>query len=511
MLLLALALTVPAVAQSVVTSAAPTQVSVTIYRDPERDADGGMDLHDLHGFALITETREVELPAGEVTIRFEGVASGIQPETAIVLGAAIKEKNRNRQLLSQRGLLDSFTGQRVILRRTDRATGRVVEEPATIRSAPDRLIVQTAAGFEALNCTGLNQTLLFAGVPRDLTAKPTLSVTAADQAAGRQTITLSYLAGNFDWQANYVAELSPDATTMDLFAWLTMASGDQTSFIDANAFAVAGRPARAARDDDADESDAAPYAADHIGISYQCWPAGKTTDFSQPPAPMAAPAPMMMKMDMARGMELQEVVVAAAHRAVQEELGDLKLYRIPFATTVAAQSQKQVAFLARSNVKGRMIYRNRFLQGGNDEVHMLFRSQNRKTSGLGEALPAGGVAVFQTRSIRRGLVGESAITDKAVGEKVEFELATASNVMIAVESRDVAGGSGWQDSVLTVSNANPFAVNYEAEFSNDDAVRYGWFRSRTVREQGKSVWRVVVPANSVRKLEFRASANRPTR
>ena len=43
-------------------------------------------------------------------------------------------------------------------------------------------------------------------------------------------------------------------------------------------------------------------------------------------------------------------VTASRMSASQEELGDLKLYRIPEPVTVAAHSQKQVAFLERAGV-----------------------------------------------------------------------------------------------------------------------------------------------------------------
>ena len=49
--------------------------------------------------------------------------------------------------------------------------------------------------------------------------------------------------------------------------------------------------------------------------------------------------------------------------AQQEELGDLKLYRIPEPVTVAARSQKQVALLHRAGVQVRTVYRMRFFAG----------------------------------------------------------------------------------------------------------------------------------------------------
>ena len=101
LLLLVSALAAPAGAQTIVTSAAPDGVAVTVYRDPNRSAVEALELEWLNGFALISETRQVTLPAGESELRFEGVAGGILPQSAIVTGLpeGIVERNRDAYLL----------------------------------------------------------------------------------------------------------------------------------------------------------------------------------------------------------------------------------------------------------------------------------------------------------------------------------------------------------------------------------------------------------------------------
>lgn len=501
-----LACCAPVCAQTVVTSASPESVSVTVYRDPDRGADTALDLRDLTGFALITETRTLDLPPGAVTIRFEGVASGIEPATSIVVGAPLQEKNRDRQLLSQRGLLDAFTGQAVTIRRTNRASGEAVEEAGTIRSGPDGLILQTRAGFEAVHCTGLHEALLFPHVPANLAATPTLSVTTRNQPGGRTTITLSYIARQFDWQANYVGELSADARRLDLLGWMTMASADETSFSAAKLYAVAGKPATV-EDDDDELGDAGALGAS--GVDFQCWPAGDTSS-GVPPAERAAAgaaAPIAMRMAPVRdsGDVLEAVIVTGMKRAVREDLGDLKLYRVPFDVTVAARSQKQIAFLSKPAVAGEMVYRSRIgseSPTGEDGVQLLYRVRNLASAGLGEALPAGQVALFQTIGGRRSLVGQATLDDKAVGEDVELELERASNVSVEVAANGREGDS-WEGATLTVRNANPWPIRYEAEFQSDDDVRFEGFDARVSERRGRRVWRVTVPAHGWRTLDFR--------
>ncbi len=147
-LLLSMLAISPAAAQPVATSLAPDKVSVSVFRDPDRDEGGEISPNWLEGFALISETRTVDLPAGEATVRFEGVAEGMIAVSAIVTGlpGGVVQKNRDAALLSPASLLDGSLGNRVHIRRTDGATGKVTEEEAIIRSGPaGAVVLQTSA------------------------------------------------------------------------------------------------------------------------------------------------------------------------------------------------------------------------------------------------------------------------------------------------------------------------------------------------------------------------------
>ena len=156
----------PALGQEVVTSAAPDTIAVSIYRAPGRASDTAMNLGWLEGYALVTEKRTVDIPQGRATIRFEGVAAGLFPESAIVTGlpSGVREKNLDADLLSPRSLYARMFGRPVILRRTVAGTGAVREERAIIRSGADgAAIVQTATGFEVANCGGLRDEIVYLG------------------------------------------------------------------------------------------------------------------------------------------------------------------------------------------------------------------------------------------------------------------------------------------------------------------------------------------------------------
>jgi hypothetical protein len=521
----------------IVVSPSADATDITFYRgirgaeeainfDPDDD-------EPLKGYVMITETRTVDLPAGEAIVRFEGVASGIIPQSAILLNQAdLKEKNFDSRLLSQRGLLDAFTGQSITIRRTDSKTGKVTLEAGTIRSNPDSLVIQTKQGFEAVNCDGTMNTVLFPGKPVDLTAKPTLSLTTrGDQKGGRVTLVLGYLAGNFDWQANYVGTFSADGKEMRLFGWMTLASRDKTSFASAAVSAVAGMLARAQKtyeEEEAEEEEREkdPYAEDNIEPSYSCWPAARTSpsgarrQLFTPGSIATVEAPIAVRMNDygysggggggCGGDEdenCDQIIVTGSRRIERADLGDLKLYTIPFKTSVPSQSFKQVRFLPEKRVKGEILYRTKYRDEDVEDVELMFRFANKKSNGAGNPLPTGQVSLFQMTTRGRHLVGETFIQDKARDEEVDFKIAEPDNASfdIDVESDEIESGDNWSKQELTVENENDHPVVFEAELSDSDDYRLSRFSDTVKRKNGKYVWRVTVPANSALKLNFRST------
>jgi hypothetical protein len=477
----------PLYAQTVTTSPIPDTVSVSIYRAPDRGRDEAMQLNWLRGFALVTETRRVSISAGDGVIRFEGVAGGILPESAIVTGLpdGVIEKNQDANLLSPASLLGASTGRRVMIKRTVRATGKVSETEAIIRSGPGgQVVLQTADGIEALRCSGVPETVVYDALPGGLSAKPTLSVRTRSARAVMTTVTLSYLADNFDWQANYVATIGADGKSLDLFGWVTLASADETSFPQAQAMVIAGRVNR-----DGNRS-AERYQTASISLS--CWPQGTTSDVYDVPPPPPAPEPMMEMADSIVVTASAAPMLMRAKGAMtvrQEELGDLKLYRVPEPVTVAAKAQKQVALLDKTNVPVKLVWQTRVSGGNAQPVGILMHAKNRVADGLGLPLPAGKVAVYQGGL----LIGEGGVDDKAVGEDVEISVARSPSV-IATAVQQVEGRV-----TLTVTNANPYPVAFEATLEGNDLSA---FSSKTRRKDGQWLWETVVPANGNMALSY---------
>lgn len=490
---------------AVVTSAAPDAVAVTIYRAPNREAGAAMDLDWLEGYALVTETRTVDVPAGEATIRFEGVAGGMLPETALVTGLpqGVREKNLDADLLSARSLFDRMWGRPVILRRHKGRDGKgtFTQERAVIRSAPDgAAVVQTKDGFEVADCgLGLSDALVYPELPPGLSARPTLSVRTVSDRPGRAVVKLSYLAWGFDWQTNYTIRFDPQTGKADMLAWVTLASSDPTSFVDATAAVVGGE---VNREDERGYDD--PQDGDLVLHCY--------LRSLQPPPPPPAPPPPLPAMVMMAPPPLADIVVTARKRqesvmgvatVMQEEgLGDLKLYRMPVATTIASHAQKQVAMHDLHGVKWTVLH-TASLHDTQDSTAtgLLLRTKNSKENGLGFALPGGPVALFEPHGGDMLLAGQGGLGNYAIGQDVEVKLGDSPQV--TVESSELGSGKGWADYEAVVGNANPWPVRFEGTFDLWDGETIEKTSRKLGRRFGRPLWEATIPAHGEIRLRYR--------
>jgi len=499
-LLLALMLSgAPPLCAGTVTSPKPDAVSVTVYRNPDRNG-GDIALDDLRGFALITETRTITLPAGETVVRFEGVADGILPASAVAIGlpGGVVEKNRDANLLSPAGLINASIGKAVTLVRTDRATGKARVVDAVLRSGPDGgVLFETAQGVEALRCSALPERLVFSAVPEGLSATPTLSVVTRTPQAVTARITLAYLARGFDWSAHYVATVRPDGQTLDLVGWVTLANGNGISFPLAQTQVVAGR---LNREDEGDDDEPEPF--DGAAVA-GCWPWDTTSTYpawemsKAMPAPMSRILPAPYAMAMARDGE----IIVTAKRASAEALGDLKLYRIPERTTVAASGQKQVLLMAAESVPFNRIHALSLTPDdtGDHETSLRLRMKNRKESQLGIALPSGMVHVFEDALGRSMLAGDAAMRDSAVNEEVELRLQESPGLRATV-AVDPAGKDRYR---LTLTNDRTSPADAEIGFTVDEDWKLGGTSETLKPRYGRPTWYVSVPAQGSQTLTYR--------
>jgi len=501
----------PIAAREVVDASPPADLAVTIYRDPERAPDERLQRQRPGGIAMISETRRVTLPPGESTIRFEGVAEGMIGVSAIVTGlpGGTIEMNRNAKLLSPAALVDGTLGNRVTITRMNPATGRQVSESAVVRTRADGgLVLETSQGFEAVRCSGLPESLAFARVPPGLSARPVFSADTRSARGGTYDVKLTYLAWGFDWQADYVASLAEQAKggelSLGLLSWLTLVNDNGQSFDSARLQIIAGRLNVT--------SDyrrlAAPPTADPLRLT--CYPLGSTAAGS--PLPKAAPAPPMMAEAITVTGARMRAADAAVVTATEEDLGDLKLFRVPGRVDLSAKGMKQVAFLDKDAVKARLIYRTTcdpYADSAGEPLaaELLLVTKNEAARGLGIALPQGTMTLYEGAAGSERLAGRATLRDYARGQEMTLELGASAQVFArcAGPSAGRAGGIArqWVPVRASLTNANPHPVTIRLQLGRAGRFAVDFPGAKVVVKDGWQTAEVTIPANAERRFDWR--------
>jgi hypothetical protein len=402
----------------------------------------------------------------------------------------------------------------------------VTDIPGTLVSDSEGVVFKSAAGeIEALRCSGLPETLHF-DAATDATATPTLSALLRSPQAATATVRLSYLTRGFDWLADYVATISPDGSSIDLGAWVTLANSNSVSFPDAHAQVVAGRLNR-------ESQSIEPVMDPGTGILAQCWPRGSTSDTPSEPSieratplgaweyvvamasrRMAAPMPM-------DAAALEEVVTTGT---VQEQLGDLKLYRVPWRTSVTSRQIKQVRLLDRQKIPVELIYLKTIspdVELDAEPLSKVLRTRNDPVHHLGLPLPSGQVASFYERDGVPLLVNRAHLRDVALDEEFEIDAGEAPDVRITAGTVQkaldasklkklrlgphVVVSSRAFDLVnrAQVTNARPIPALVELSVEVDDGTAMVAADHDLVTRNGRPTFRLTVPAEASVLVQYR--------
>ncbi len=453
----AVAVAAPLAAQPMIPAPSQTaqgDIAVTIYNNNR---------------ALIEDKRQLDLPAGRSRQEFRDVSAQIEPATVTLSGRGIGivEQNFDFDLLSPAALMQKAVGQTVTLVRTNPATGAETRERARILAVNGGVVMQIGDRIEVLRDDGIPARVIFDKVPETLRPRPTLSVTMDADGGGRRPVTLTYLTPGLGWATDYVALFDEASGRMDVQGWITLTNNSGTPYVNASTLLVAGAVGNAGN-----------YRGDMYGRGY-------------PPPPPPPPPDGIYR--------------PGTETAARERLGDFYLYPLPERTTIADKQTKQVSFLDVHNTPAARGYEfhNGWLSTVDQALsaNTVLRFSSSRAQGLGDALPAGSMRVYQ-RDARGNpqFVGEHRIGHTPMGSDIGLATGQAFDVKVRpiVEERTRLSSSRWRTRMrYTLTNAGPKPVTV-------DLFQAGlWGDTRIVDESMKSErlsadetrWRVNVPAN----------------
>jgi hypothetical protein len=440
-------------------SAEPSKLSLTVYNS------------DL---ALVQDVRDLAIAAGRQRLEFKDVSGKIRPETVSLTAPdiGIVEQNFDYDLLTPEKLMEKAVGKQVQIVRINPGTGAQTTETATVLSVNEGVVLKVGDKVEVLRQDDIPTRVIFDGIPQNLRAKPTLSVTVDSARAGTRAATLSYLTTGLSWKADYVALFDEGPGKLDLQGWVTLTNTSGVDYPEAAVQLVAGD-------------------VNLINNEQDYWQRRTQLRNNSVRRPGTGGAP-------------SETGPTA--------LADYYLYPLPGHTTVAQNQTKQVSFLDAKGAAARKAYEYRAYwfeslpSAANADVAVQF--SNAARAGLGHQLPAGIVRVYvRDQAGEPKFVGENRIDHTPEGSDISVKIGEAFDVTVqpTVVSQDAAGKYRSRYTMsYVVRNAKPQPVTV--------TIRQGglWREGKVLQESLKSrrvdaynlAWDVPVPANGETTLTF---------
>ena len=432
-----------------------------------------------NNLGLIHDTREVSLPKGTNEIAFEGVASSIQAESAILSGQGIKvvEQNYDYNLLTANNLLESFVGQEVKTAMQNPQNGETIFNKAILLSNNyGNPVLRFDYGVEA-NYPGR---VIFEEVPQNLRVKPTLVAKVENQKAGVQELELTYLTNGLSWKADYVAEIVSDSE-LNLNTWITLKNETGADYENAAIRLISGQV-------------------------NQIYDGGVIR-------------PVMM----AKAARMENAVMDSAAGVSPENVADYYIYKLPQKTTIKDKQSKQISLMNLAQVKYEKEYRFTsplYLGVGAsksdfEKKHpdIVFKLTNEKAFNLGQPLPAGKMRFYDNiKGKNMVFLGENRIEQTAVGEKAELNIGRAFDIYANGKISDVkAISKDIYEYQVEVSFKNVSAKTAQIIFEQNLYNNWEILKENIKSKQKNAAtvqWKFDLPAEAEKELSYTVRVNR---
>ncbi len=224
---------------AMLTAGAPSAVEVTVYNQ---------------GFALVKETRTMDLKTGRQLVEVEDVAERIEPSSVSVKSMSapgsftVLEQNYQYDLISVAAILAKAVGKSVTFHRIlpngakEAIKGVLMSAPTNIigdegRMVYNGMVIRTDDGRILLNPSG---EISVDSIPDGLISRPTLVWDLESKQAGSNTIELSYLTQGIGWSSDYVLALEKSGTVGDLKGWVSLNNQSGATYKEAKLKLLAG-------------------------------------------------------------------------------------------------------------------------------------------------------------------------------------------------------------------------------------------------------------------------------
>lgn len=470
------------IAVGLLLSAGSVKAADEILVDNDKNVNMAISIYN-NNLGFVRDTRKVSLTAGENAIAFEGVASQIKAETAMLSGSGINviEQNYDYDLLTPNNILEQYVGKTVKTALFNPDKGETIFDKAKVlNSNYGTPILQFNYGVE----TNFPGRVVYEKVPENLRVKPTLVVNLKNDAAGDKNLELAYLTNGISWKADYIAEVEND-DEMSLNTWITLNNETGADYDNASVQLISGSVNQAAMSG-------------------------------------GAPRPVMMMAKAARGYAMDNAVMESAS-VERTNISDYYLYTLPVKTTIKDKQSKQVSLMNMDKVKFTKEYvmtsplyvglgarKNEFTKLN---PNVVFKLVNDKASNLGVPMP-GGVVRFYENDDKKNLqfIGESQIEQSAVGEKIDLTIGKAFDIFAkgSIKAvRAISKDMNEADVEITFNNASE--KNKKVVFEQNISDNWEILAENAPREQKNAStvkWTLDIPAGDKTILTYTVRVSR---
>jgi hypothetical protein len=188
--------------------------------------------------AVVVETRRAELPSGEVSLAWAGVASSARTETwslTNALEAGVRWRGLLGPLAAGNALAD-LVGRRVRIERP--GGGSADAEVVSVSGGTSDQVLFREGNDLVYGEPGAR--LVLPGAAGTAARAGSVILTLSSQRAGARDLTSRYLVSDIDWEANYALVLERDERSARLEGWFTLDNRSGADFAPARLRLLAG-------------------------------------------------------------------------------------------------------------------------------------------------------------------------------------------------------------------------------------------------------------------------------
>ena len=426
--------------------------AVTIYND---------------NFALVRDTKEVDVKVGKQTIEVDDVSAKIDPTSVLpkflsdANNITILEQNYDFDLVNSNKLLQKYIGKDITVERylpnsqKEKISGKLlsVQGGTIIKTNNDKIVINPSGEISLPK------------MPDGLMLKPTLSWLINSKVAGKKKLELTYKITGFSWVADYVAVLDKDDKKVDLNAWVTINNTSGATYKDAKLKLVAG-------------------------------------DVNTVKPATRATGVMLAK---------NAVMAEAAYDEAgfqEQSFFEYHIYQLQRKADLKDNEKKQIEFTAAQNVPVEKKYT--YQSSKNNKVEISLKFKNNKASNLGIPLPKGKVRVFKSDGDSIEFVGEDTIDHTPENKDMRLTLGNAFDVTaekkMTSSSRNNSSKQSEETYEIVLKNAKKEAVKVDVI-----ETFYGWSNWKITsnshkfenKDSSSVVFEIDVPAKSETKVTYK--------